>query len=139
MRIMGLDYGTKRIGIAISDGLLITAQGHDSLQRKDLERDLNEIKRIIDEYGVAEIVIGLPLNMNGTPSAKSEEVAGFMDSLSKVTGLPIRTWDERLTSVQADRALLEADMSRRKRRGLSDKVAAQLILQNYLDFRKKST
>jgi putative Holliday junction resolvase len=136
MRIMGLDFGTKRIGVAMSDELLITAQGLDSIERRDLEVDLATINTLVKDNGVAEIVIGLPLNMNGTHSAKTKEAIDFMDSLSKTVAIPIKTWDERLTSLQAERALLEADMSRQKRKRLSDKLAAQIILQNYLDFRK---
>ncbi len=137
MRIMGLDFGTKRIGIAISDELLITAQGLDSLYRKELKSDLEEIARLTQGNGVSEIVVGLPLNMDGTYSAKTKEVVAFLDELSKMVSVPVKTWDERLTSMQAERVLLEADMSRAKRKKLSDKLAAQIILQSYLDSRKK--
>ncbi len=137
MRIMGLDFGTKRMGMAISDELLITAQGLNSLYRKELKSDLDEIVRLAREKGVSEIIVGLPLNMDGTYSAKTKEVVAFLDELSKVVSVPVKTWDERLTSVQAERVLLEADMSRKKRKKLSDKLAAQIILQSYLDSRKK--
>lgn len=134
---MGLDFGTKRIGIAISDELLITAQGLDSLYRKELKGDLEEIARLTQGNGVSEIVVGLPLNMDGTYSAKTKEVVAFLDELSKMVSVPVKTWDERLTSMQAERVLLEADMSRAKRKKLSDKLAAQIMLQSYLDSRKK--
>jgi len=133
MKIMGLDFGTKRIGVAISDGLLITAQGQESIVRRDLKSDLDRIKRMAEENDVSEIVVGLPLNMNGTHSAKSKEALEFVENLSSAIPVSVKTWDERLTSVQAERALLEGDMSRAKRRKLSDKLAAQIILQNYLD------
>lgn len=137
MRIMGLDFGTKRIGIAVSDELLLTAQGLDSLYRKELKSDLAEISRLVQENDVREIVVGLPLNMNGTYSAKTKEVVEFVDELSKAVKTPVKTWDERLTSMQAERVLLEANASRAKRKIVTDKLAAQIILQSYLDSRKK--
>ncbi|MFH0763798.1 MAG: Holliday junction resolvase RuvX [Candidatus Omnitrophota bacterium] len=137
MRILALDVGTKRIGVALSDELLLTAQGQATIQRKSLADDLAEIKRIIKENGVEEAVVGLPLNMNGSYSAKTKEVVEFTDSLTKAVVIPVKTWDERLTTVQAERALLEADMSRAKRKKVIDKLAAQVILQSYLDSRKK--
>jgi len=137
MRIMGIDFGTKRIGIAISDELLLTAQGMNSLQSKELKADLDEITKLVLENGVEEVIVGLPLNMNGTYSAKTREVVEFADQLSKVLSVPVKTWDERLTSMQAERILLEADASRAKRRKVTDKLAAQIILQSYLDSRKR--
>jgi len=137
VRIMGLDFGTKRIGVAMSDELLLTAQGHDTIQRKDLQSDLAIIKGVIDSNGVNEVVVGLPLNMSGTYSEKTKEAVLFMDELKKVISVPVNAWDERLTSMQADRAMLEGDMSRAKRRKLSDRLAAQIILQSYLDSRKR--
>ena len=135
MRIMGIDFGTKRIGIAISDELLLTAQGIDSLYRKELKADLDELARLARENSVGEIIVGLPLNMNGTYSAKTKEVVEFIDALSKVVTVPVKTWDERLSSMQAERVLLEADASRAKRRHVTDRLAAQIILQSYLDSR----
>jgi len=137
MRILGLDFGTKRIGVAVSDELLITAQGLQTIERRALDADLDKIRNVINENGVSEVVVGLPLNMNGTYSAKTKEVVQFMDSLSKAIDIPVKTWDERLTTMQAERALLEADVSRAKRRRVADKLAAQIILQSYLDSRKK--
>lgn len=137
-RIMGLDFGTKRMGVAISDGLLLTAQGRDSIYRTDLASDLEVIKKLIVENDISEVVVGLPLNMNGTYSAKTTETVEFVNNLAKVAAVPVKTWDERLTSLQAERALLEANMSRAKRKKLSDKLAAQIILQNYLDFKKRA-
>lgn len=137
MRILGLDVGTKRIGVALSDELLITAQGLDSIYRKDLRTDLGLINKVVAENSVSEIVAGLPISMNGSHSAKTKEVMEFLEELSRVVTVPVKTWDERLTSVQAERAMLEADISRSKRKKLSDKIAAQLILQSYLDSKKK--
>lgn len=137
MRILGLDIGTKRIGAAISDELLITAQGLDSIERKTLESDTARINDLAKEYAVSEIIAGLPLNMDGTHSAKTKEVIAFLDHLLGIIKLPIKTWDERLTSVQAEKVLLEADTSRKRRKRLSDRLAAQIILQSYLDSRKK--
>lgn len=137
MRILALDVGTKRIGVSLSDELLITAQGLDSIYRKDLKHDLDVVAGLVKQYAVTEVVVGLPLNMNGTYSAKTKEVMEFFDSLSKALAVPVATWDERLTTVQAQKALLEADTSRARRRALADKLAAQLILQSYLDSRKR--
>lgn len=137
VRILALDVGTKRIGVALSDELFITAQGQVTIIRRSLAEDLAEIKRIIKEGNVEEAVVGLPLNMNGSYSAKTKEVVEFMDNLAKAVDIPVKTWDERLTTVQAERTLLEADMSRAKRKKVIDKLAAQVILQSYLDSRKK--
>jgi putative Holliday junction resolvase len=137
MRIMGIDFGTKRIGVAMSDELLLTAQGLDTIQRKDIKGDLAIIKGIVDKDAVSEVIVGLPLNMKGTYSEKTREAVSFAGELEKMVGVPVKTWDERLTSMQADRAMLEGDMSRAKRRKLSDRLAAQLILQSYLDSRKR--
>ncbi len=134
---MGLDFGTKRIGVAMSDELLLTAQGLDTIQRKELKADLALIKTIADSNQASEIIVGLPLNMNGTYSEKTREAVLFVGELEKAVSIPIKTWDERLTSMQADRAMLEGDMSRAKRRKLSDRLAAQIILQSYLDSRKR--
>ena len=134
---MALDVGSKRIGVAISDELFITAQGRETIERSDMKRDLGEIAARIAAEGVGEVVVGLPLNMNGTNSRQTDEVLAFVNELGKSVGVPVKTWDERLTSLQAERAMLEADMSRTKRKRLSDKVAAQLILQSYLDVRKR--
>lgn len=137
MRILGLDIGTKRIGLALSDELMLTAQGIETLRRNELTGDIDRIKDIINKNGVTEVVAGLPLNMDGTYSAKTKEVAAFIDALKRSVDVPVRTQDERLTTVQAERSMLEADLSRAKRRRLADKVAAQLILQGYLDSLKR--
>ncbi len=135
MRIMALDVGTKRIGVAISDELFLTAQGADTIHRVATDADLVKIRKVVEENGVGEIVIGLPINMNGTYGPKAGEVMEFMDCLTKLITIPVKTWDERLTTVQAERVMLEAGLSRAKRRGAIDRVAAQIILQSYLDSR----
>jgi putative Holliday junction resolvase len=137
VRLLGIDFGTVRIGVALSDELLFTAQGMETIRRSGLKEDLEAIKKVIAENGVTEVVVGLPLNMNGTHSAKTKEVTSFIEDLAKAVEVPVRTQDERLTTLQAERALLEADMSRAKRKGLRDMIAAQLILQAYLDSRKR--
>jgi RNAse H-fold protein YqgF len=137
VRILALDFGSVRIGVAVSDGLLITAQGLETIQRKDLTKDIETIKGVIKEYGVVEVVVGLPISMNGTHSAKTKETLEFVEKLSQAIGVPVRTYDERLTTMQAERILIDADVSRWKRKGLKDMLAAQLILQAYLASRKK--
>lgn len=133
MRILGLDIGDRTIGVAVSDPLGLTAQGITTIRRKSIEKDLEEIKKICDEYSVESIVSGLPKNMNGTLGPQSEKVISFCDLIKKDINLPINMWDERLTTVAAHRAMLEADLSRAKRKKIVDKMAAIYILQGYLD------
>ena len=134
---MGLDYGTKRIGVAMSDELLLTAQGSKTIFNNTASESIAVIAGLVKSSGVAEVIIGLPVSMNGSHSQKTKEVIAFAEELMKALPVPVKTWDERLTTAQAERALLEADMSRSKRKRLNDMVAAQLILQGYLDHRKK--
>lgn len=136
MRVLALDFGSVRIGVAVSDGLLITAQGLETIRRRDLTADMAAISAIVKEYGAAEVVVGLPISMDGTHSAKTKETLDFVEKLKSSITVPVTTYDERLTTAQAERTLLEANMSRSKRKGLRDKLAAQLILQAYLDSRK---
>jgi putative Holliday junction resolvase len=133
MRIMGLDVGTHTIGIAISDELELTAQGLKTLKRKSREDDLREIATIIGQFEINKIVVGLPRNMNGTLGEQAENVLRWIEVLKDKTQLPVVTWDERLSTVGASKVLLEADLSRRKRKKVIDKLAAVLILQGYLD------
>lgn len=133
MRIMGLDVGVKRIGIALSDPMGWTAQGLSVLERTNLQRDLDTLKALCQQHEVEKLVIGLPRNMNGTLGVKAEEIQQFGQELAERTGLPAEYWDERLTTRSAERVLLEADMSRRKRKQVIDKVAAVYILQAYLN------
>lgn len=133
MRILGLDIGTKTVGVAISDPLGWTAQGITTVRRKNYTKDMEEIKKICDEYGVETIVAGMPKNMNGTIGPSGEMVKEFCERLKEVVNINIEFWDERLTTVAAHRAMLEADLSRSKRNKIVDKVAATYILQGYLD------
>jgi len=133
MRIMGLDIGTRTIGIAISDELGITAQGLKTLRRKSMEEDFKEIAAIIRQFEIEEIIVGLPKNMDGTLGGQAEKVLKWMEALKDKTKIPVATWDERLSTVGASKVLLEADLSRSKRKKVIDKVAAVLILQGYLD------
>ena len=136
MRIMGLDFGAKTVGVAISDPLLITAQGIEIIRRKEenkLRKTLARIEELIVEYEVEEIVLGLPKHMNDTEGVRVELSYEFKDKLERRTGLPVYMWDERLTTVAADKALIEAGLRREERKEHIDKVAAVLILQGYLD------
>lgn len=134
-----MDVGQRRIGIAISDSLEIFAQGHSVLERNNsLGRDLEIIGEIIKKEMVEGIVVGLPKNMNGTEGVMAEKIRAFGKKLEEKIELPLIFWDERLSTVSAERVLLEADLSRRKRKQKIDQVAAVFILQNYLDYRKKN-
>lgn len=136
MRIMGLDLGSKTVGVAISDPLLITAQGIEIIRRKDenkLRQTLARIEALIEEYEVDRIVLGLPKNMNDTLGERAQLSLEFKEKLERRTGLPVVMWDERLTTVAADRAMMEAGIRRENRKDYVDKIAACLILQGYLD------
>ena len=137
-RILGLDVGRKRIGLAISDGLGLTAQPLSLLKRKDISRDLAELKKIIAARDIKKIVVGLPLNMNGSVGEMAIEILDFVELLKDNLILPVITWDERFTSLQAKTLLLEANVSRRKRKEVIDKLSAQLILQGYLDNKRSN-
>jgi putative Holliday junction resolvase len=133
MRILGLDIGSKTIGVAVSDELCLIAQGVTTLKRKGLDHDISELRKLIEEREVTKIVIGLPKNMNNTLGPSAEMVLSFIEELNKHSAIPVITWDERLSTVAAEKVLLEADLSRKKRKRVIDKVAAMLILQGYLD------
>ena len=138
MRIMGLDYGSKTVGVAISDPLLITAQGIEIIRRKDenkLRQTLARIEELIVEYEVTEIVLGLPKNMNDTLGERAELSLEFKDKLERRTGLDVTMWDERLTTVSADKTMMEAGIRREHRKEYVDKIDAVFILQGYLDYR----
>jgi putative Holliday junction resolvase len=135
---MGLDYGEKTVGVAISDELLITAQGIETIRREQenkLRRTLARIEELIVQYNVTEIVLGLPFNMNATQGQRTEITQEFADMLKRRTGLPLHLWDERLTSVAAEKAMTEAGLNWKRQKERVDMVAAQLILQGYLDLR----
>ena len=133
MRIMALDVGSKRIGVALSDPLKITAQGLQTFQRTTLEEDVKGLWQLIDEHEVSQLVVGLPKNMDGTIGFKAEEVQQCIADLTAERKIEIIWIDERLTTVSAERVLLEADVSRAKRKKVIDKMAAVVILQSYLD------
>jgi putative Holliday junction resolvase len=140
MRWMGLDIGQRRIGIALSDPLELFAQGYAVLERRNSPvRDIEKLTEIIRAETVEGIVIGLPKNLNGTEGIMAEKIRKFGGQLERKTGLPLVYWDERLSTVAAERVLLEADLSRKKRKQKIDQVAAVFILQNYLDFHKRKT
>lgn len=130
---MGLDIGSKRIGIAVSDELGFTAQGLTTLTCTNPENDLKHILDLVSSYEIEEIIVGMPYNMNGTEGPQVLKTREIMERISLRAGVPVREWDERLSTLAAERALLEADMSRAKRRKVIDKVAAVIILQGYLD------
>ncbi len=136
MRILGLDYGSKTVGVAVSDPLGLTAQGLETIWRKQenkLRRTLARIEELVSEYQVERIVVGFPKNMNNTIGERAEKSLEFKAMLEKRTGLPIEMWDERLTSVAANRTLMEAGVRRENRKEHMDELAAIFILQGYLD------
>jgi len=133
MRTLGLDVGSKTIGVAVSDELNLIAQGVTTLKRKGVRLDTKDLLRMIEELKVEKVVVGLPKNMNGSLGPSAKMVLSLVEELKKFIDLPIITWDERLSTVAAQKALLEADVSRKKRKQVVDKVAALLILQGYLD------
>lgn len=138
MRILCLDVGEKNIGVAVSDPLGLTAQGLEVIKRKSLSKDLRKIRQLLKDYDVEEIVLGLPRNMNGTIGEKAREILRFKEKLDEVAGIAVTLWDERLTTVAAQRALLEADVSRKGRKKVIDKLAAVFILESYLRYRQRS-
>ncbi len=136
MRILGLDYGSRTCGVAVSDPLGITAQGLETIVRKDenkLRRTLARIEELAGEYGAEKIVLGFPLNMNDTVGPRAQKTLEFKEMLERRTGLPVILQDERLTTVEAEEVLIEAGVRREERKWYVDKVAAVLILQGYLD------
>ena len=139
MRIMGLDFGSKTCGVAISDPLLITAQGVEIIRRKDenkLRQTCARIEELIVSNEVSEIVLGYPKNMNDTLGERVEKTLAFKEMLERRTGLKVNLWDERLTTVAADKAMMEAGIRREDRKEHVDKIAAVFILQGYLDMLK---
>ena len=134
-RILALDVGSRRIGLAVSDPLGITAQGLETLQRKNKRTDLGGLEAVIRRYQVRELVVGLPLRMSGAEGTQAEKMAAFAEELRRRFQLPVHLWDERLTSAQANRLLREADLSIEKRAKAVDRMAAVLILQSFLESR----
>jgi putative Holliday junction resolvase len=137
MKILGLDLGSKTIGVAMSDDLFITAQVLTSIQRTSLKKDLAIIVGLVDEYQVQEIVVGLPINMDGSTGDSARKAEAFIEKLRETIPIKIIPWDERLSTVAAERILLEGDLSRKKRRKVIDRLSAAIILQGYLDSRPR--
>jgi putative Holliday junction resolvase len=138
MRILGLDVGTKTVGVAVSDEMGWTAQGLETIQINEERREygFKRLKEIVDEYGVDSFVVGLPKNMNNTIGPRGEACQMYADLLRETFQLPVQLWDERLSTMAAERILLSADVSRKKRKKVIDKLAASVILQGYLDSQK---
>ena len=130
---MGLDVGEKTIGIALSDELGLTAQPYQTLKRQGEDQDLRAIRTILEERGIATVVVGLPMNMDGSTGRQARRVAAFAEKIEATLDVPVVYWDERLSTVAAERVLIQADVSRSKRKKLVDKLAASVILQGYLD------
>ena len=137
-----MDYGTKTVGVAVSDALGITAQGVETITRKEenkLRQTLARIEELIDEYGVEEIVVGLPKNMNNSLGERAQACQEFADKLERRTGLPVVMWDERLSTVSAENVLIESGVRRENRKAVIDKIAAVFILQGYLDYKSNTS
>ena len=137
MRILGLDFGSKTVGVAVSDGLLLTAQGVEIVRRQSpnkLRQTLARIESLVSEYEVDRIVLGYPKNMNNTEGERCEKTKEFKEMLERRTGLPVILWDERLTTVAADNYMMEAGIRREDRKSYVDEIAAVFILQGYLDY-----
>ncbi len=138
-RVLGLDVGSRRIGIAVSDPLGITAQGLETLQRKNKHQDFEHLGQIIHEYEVKEIVVGLPLRMSGAEGTQAGKMQEFAEELRQRFQLPVHLWDERLTSAEANRLLRETDLSIEKRGKAVDRMAAVLILQGWMESRSRTS
>ena len=137
-RVLGLDVGSRRIGVAVSDPLGITAQGLDTLERRNKRHDFQHLRDVIRKYEVKEIVVGLPLRMSGEEGIQADKMQAFADELRKRFGLPVHLWDERLTSAEANRLLRETELSIEKRGKAVDRMAAVLILQGWMENRESS-
>lgn len=136
MRILGLDFGQKTIGVAVSDPFGWTAQGLEIIRRHqetNLKDSIARLDKLIQEYSIEKIILGYPKNMNNTIGERAEKTVAFKKKLEKTFNLPVILWDERLSSIGAERTLLEADISRKKRKDILDKMAAVFILQGFLD------
>jgi putative Holliday junction resolvase len=137
MRFLGLDIGTKRIGIALSDELGMIAQGLPTVLSTTPKNDIQKVLEIAGQYNVEKIVVGLPKNMDGTLGKSAEQVLTFIEAMKKKTTIPIDVWDERLSTVAVNRTLISADVSRRRRKDVVDKLAAVYILQGFLDSQRR--
>ena len=137
-RVLGIDYGEKRLGLAISDETHTIASGLEVYERRSPERDLQHLREVVERYGVERVVLGLPLNLDGSQGFKAREALAFKAQLESALDVPVELVDERLTTQEAERVLLEADLSRRRRKEVRDRLAAVLILQRYLDARRRA-
>jgi len=137
MRILALDLGDRRVGVALSDPLGLTAQGLPTIERRGRKALLEEIRRLVEAQGVERVVLGLPRNMDGTLGPRARETLAFADALAEALGIPVDTWDERMTTLAAERALREGGVTGSKRRQHVDRIAAQLILEGYLESRSQ--
>lgn len=135
-RIMGLDIGNSTIGVSVSDLMGLTAQGVTTIKRVGKKKDIEELRKIIKEHNVISIVSGLPKNMNGSIGEQAEKVMQFCELIKKELDIEVEYWDERLSTVSAEKMLIDSDVSRKNRKKVVDKLAAVIILQNYLDFKK---
>lgn len=135
-RLMGLDVGDRTIGVAVSDLLMITAQGVTTIKRTNIKNDINELKKIIEEYGVTKIVSGLPKMLDGTVGIQGEKVLEFVEKLKKHVDLPVELEDERFTTSMSEKMLIQADVKRKKRKEVIDKLAAMQILTTYMQRKK---
>ena len=133
MRIMALDIGTKRVGVALSDELYLIAHSREVIQRTSDRAVISRLEEIVDECGVAEIVVGLPVRLDSTLGERARDSMRFAEKIKKYIKLPVKLWDERFSTKEAELVLLEASVTRRKRKKVIDKLAAQIILQGYLD------
>jgi putative Holliday junction resolvase len=138
-RVLAIDFGARNMGFAVSDELGVTAQGLPTYRRSNKKNDFDHLRRLIRQYGISEIVMGLPLRMSGEEGIQAEKVHAFADQLRARFKLPVHLFDERLTSVEANRVLRETEMSVKRRAEVVDQLAAGLILQSFLEFRKSST
>ena len=140
MKLMGLDYGTKTVGVAVSDGLMLTAQPVETITRKSsnkLRKTLARIEALAQEHGIEKIVLGYPKNMNNTLGARVEETLEFKEMLERRMGLPVVLWDERLTTMESERILMAGGVRRENRKDVIDQLAASIILQSYMDSERK--
>jgi putative holliday junction resolvase len=131
-RILGLDVGSKTIGLAVSDPLGITAQGLNTIRRKNKRHDFEQLQRVIEQFEISEIVVGLPLRMSGMEGTQSEKMRAFAVEVERRFSLPVHLWDERLTSAEANRVLRDSEMSIKRRGEVVDRLAAVLILQSWM-------
>jgi len=133
MRVLGLDMGTKTIGVALSDELGLTAQPLTTIRRKGIRKDIEAVVTLMEEHSVGTVVVGMPVKMDGTMSETTRMVSGFVERLAKETDAEVRTWDERLSTAAVERVLIDGDLSRAKRKKVVDKMAAAYILQGFMD------